>query len=554
MRALHYQYWPKNIPHVITIPQIPVYYNLEVAANRYPSKTAIRYYGAQYSYGKIKKEVDSLAGYLQMECGVQKGDRVILYMQNSPQFVIAYYAILRADAVVVPSNPMNLTEEMRHYLDDSGASIAICGSELSQRLEALMGADGLRRVIVASYEDYAAESGEISFPDYLKTPSLQTTGDGFLNWNEALNTANKPRAYMARYDDLATIIYTSGTTGKPKGCMHTHETLMHTILFPIFWNDVSSEDVLLSVVPFFHVTGMQLMMNAPIYAGAEMVIMTRWDREIALSWIETYQVTNWTNIPTMVIDLLASPNLKNNSLSSLRFIGGGGASMPKAIAEKLFDLSGLPYAEGYGLTETAAPTHSNHFSRPKNQCLGIPIYNTEAFVIDPTSLEPLRANQTGEIVVRGPQVFKGYWNNEKATDESFININDKAFFRTGDLGYMDEEGYYFIVDRLKRMINASGFKVWPAEIESMMYNHPDIQEACVISSADPRRGETVKAVVVLKDTEKQNDMDRNIINWCKERMAAYKYPRIIEFVDELPKSGSGKVQWRLLQEKENAKR
>jgi fatty-acyl-CoA synthase len=226
--------------------------------------------------------------------------------------------------------------------------------------------------------------------------------------------------------------------------------------------------------------------------------------------------------------------------------------MPEAIAARLFELTGLSYVEGYGLTETAAPTHSNHASRPKRQCLGIPFLNTESLVVNPKTLEPLGPNQTGEIVSRGPQVFKGYWNNPQATRECFVEIGGKTFFLTGDLGYYDDEGYFFIVDRLKRMINASGFKVWPAEVESMMFGHPDIQEACIISARDAHRGETVKAVVVLKEQAKGKVTAPDIINWCRERMAAYKYPRIIEFVDELPKSGSGKVQWRLLQEKENA--
>jgi len=552
MEPLHYRHWPKDVPHDITIPQTSLYYNLEVSANRYPHKTAISYYGSRFSYSRIKSEVDALAGYLQKECGVKNGDRVLLYMQNSPQFIIAYYAILRADAVLVPSNPMNLTTEMKHYIENSGVSIAICGAELYERLEPLMAQNMLTQVIVTAYGDYVIEPTDLDLPDFLQTTMPQTNTPGFIKWEQALSAGHEPGPHSSGHDDLAAIIYTSGTTGEPKGCMHTHETLMSTTVFPPFWQDITSEDVLLGVVPFFHVTGMQVLMNASIFTGSELVVMTRWDRELALTLIEKHQVTAWTNIPTMVIDLFASPNLKEDSLKSLRYIGGGGAAMPEAVAKRLFELSGLSYVEGYGLTETAAPTHSNHFSRPKRQCLGIPICNTESLVVDPNTLEPLSPDQTGEIVARGPQIFKGYWNKPEATEECFVEIQGKTFFRTGDLGYFDDEGYFFIVDRLKRMINASGFKVWPAEVESLMYSHPDIQEACIISTADSHRGETVKAVVVLKETAKQKkDMTQNIINWCKERMAAYKYPRIIEFVDELPKSGSGKVQWRLLQEKEN---
>lgn len=553
MEPLHYKHWPKDVPHTLTLPKTSLYYNLEVTAARYPDKTAISYYGSRFSYERIKSEVDALAGYLQKECGVKKGDRVLLFMQNSPQFIIAYYAVLRADAVLVPSNPMNLTEEMRRYITDAGVSVAISGAELSHRLEPLTGPGGLERVIVAAYGDYITESTDLPLPDILQTTALETDIPGFRKWEEALSADLKPGPHLSGHEDLAAIIYTSGTTGGPKGCMHTHETLMATTVFPILWQGLSCEDVLLGVVPFFHVTGMQILMNAPIYIGAEIVVMTRWDRELALQLIERHQVTNWTNIPTMVIDLFASPNLKDDSLKNLKYIGGGGAAMPEAVAKRLFELSGLSYVEGYGLTETAAPTHSNHASRPKRQCLGIPVPNTEALVVDPITLEPLNPNQTGEIVARGPQIFKGYWNNPQATQDCFVEIGEKTFFRTGDLGYYDDEGYFFIVDRLKRMINASGFKVWPAEVESLMYSHPDIQEACVISTRDDHRGETVKAVVVLKETVRQKEMSQDIINWCKERMAAYKYPRLIEFVDELPKSGSGKVQWRLMQEKENAK-
>ncbi len=549
---LHYQYWPKGVPHTVNVPRTSLYYNLEVSANRYPEKTAISYYGSHLSYVRFKSEVDALAGYLQQQCGVKKGDRILLYMQNSPQFIIAYYAVLRADAVLVPANPMNLTEEMKHYVEDSGALVAICALDLFPRLQPLMGPGGIEHVVVADYGDYVTEPTDIPIPDFIRSSGPEPAGNGVTTWKEALATDCKPGLHLAGPDDLAAICYTSGTTGKPKGCMHTHSSLMATTVLPSVWQYGSCEEVLLGVVPFFHVTGMQICMNMPIYLGAEIVVMTRWDRELALVLIDRHQVTNWTNIPTMIIDLFASPNFKSDSLKSLRYIGGGGAAMPEAVAARLFELTGLSYVEGYGLTETAAPSHTNHPSRPKRQCLGIPLCNTESLVVNPQTLEPLGPNQTGEIVSRGPQVFKGYWKNPQATQDSFVAIDDKTFFLTGDLGYYDEDGYFFIVDRLKRMINASGFKVWPAEVESMMFGHPDIQEACIISARDAHRGETVKAVVVLKENSKGKITAQDIVNWCRERMAAYKYPRIIEFVDELPKSGSGKVQWRLLQEKENA--
>jgi fatty-acyl-CoA synthase len=289
---------------------------------------------------------------------------------------------------------------------------------------------------------------------------------------------------------------------------------------------------------------------APVYGGSTVIILPRWDRELAGRLISHYRVSHWTCIPTMVIDLFASPNYKSFDVSSLRYISGGGAAMPQAIAERLQAEFGLTFAEGYGLTETAAPSHANPPEHAKLQCLGIPIFGTDARVVDPISLEQLPIGEVGEIVTHGPMVFKGYWKHPEATDAAFFELAGKSFFRTGDLGRIDEDGYFFITDRLKRMINASGFKVWPSEVELLLYKHPAIAEACIISAKDAYRGETVKAVVVLRADFKGKTTEAEIVTWAHEHMAAYKAPRIVEFTEALPKSGSGKVMWRLLQEKE----
>jgi fatty-acyl-CoA synthase len=299
----------------------------------------------------------------------------------------------------------------------------------------------------------------------------------------------------------------------------------------------------------FHITGMVSVMHATIYSGGTLVLMPRWDRDLAGRMISRYKVTSWTNVPTMIIDLLGSPNFASYDLSSLVYIGGGGAAMPQAVAQRLQDQYGLRYAEGYGLTETAAPSHSNPPDAPKQQCLGIPFMSTDARVIDPDSLAELGMGEQGEIVVHGPEVFEGYWQRPEATAAAFIELDGKRFFRTGDLGHVDADGYFFLTDRLKRMINASGFKVWPAEVEALMFRHPAIQEACVIGTRDPYRGESVKAVVVLRASH-AHTTEQDIMDWCHENMAAYKVPRAVLFVDALPKSGSGKVMWRALQEAE----
>jgi fatty-acyl-CoA synthase len=303
----------------------------------------------------------------------------------------------------------------------------------------------------------------------------------------------------------------------------------------------------------FHVTGMQAGMNAPIHIGATLVVLSRWDRDCAAMQIERAQVTNWSAITTMLVDFLSNPRLKQFDLSSLRVLGGGGAAMPEALARRLEDVIGLPFVEGYGLSETMAPTHINPPHRPKRQCGGIPFFNTDARVIDVETLAELPPGKVGEIIVHGPQVFKGYWKQPEATEQAFLSHDGKRFFRTGDLGYYDEEGYFFITDRLKRMINCSGYKVWPAEVESMLYAHPAIQEACVIAARDGYRGETVKALVVLKQDFSDKTSSQDIIAWARERMAAFKVPRAVEFVDELPKTSTGKILWRKLQEEEYRK-
>jgi fatty-acyl-CoA synthase len=548
----HHRFWPEGVPHEIALPERSVYANLEQTASRFPDKVAIHYYGSALSYTRFHADVDALAGFLQAKAGVRRGDRVLLFMQNSPQAMIAFYAILRADAMVVPVNPMNLTEELRHYVADSDARVAIAGQELFAQIGPLLGA-GLDNVIVAAYSDALTTATDLKVPEVVQMPRQAIAAPGVTSWNDAIAAGIAPGPHLAGPDDLCVMPYTSGTTGKPKGCIHTHRTVMSTVVSGSEWVHMEPASVVLCSMPLFHVTGMQCSMNQPIYQGATIVLLTRWDRDAAAAMIERHKVDGWTNISTMAIDFLSNPDLGRYDISSMKHIGGGGAAMPEAVAQRLQDLTGLSYVEGYGLSETMAPTHINPPQRAKKQCLGIPICDTDARVINPDTLAELGVRETGEIVSRGPQVFAGYWKNPAATEACFIELEGKRFFRTGDLGFYDEDGYFFIVDRLKRMINASGYKVWPAEVETLLYRHPDIQEACIIGTRDERRGETVKAVVVLKEASRGKVRDEDIVEWARAHMAAYKVPRVVEFVERLPKSATGKIQWRMLQEQENRK-
>ncbi len=557
----HYQHWPARVPHHITPPATTLWDNLAFSAKRFPHKTALQFLGSALSFQQLTHQAERIAAWLH-DKGIQKGDRVLLDMQNCPQLVAAHFGILRANAVVVPVNPMNRAKELEHYITDAQARIAITTADVAADMaaasDALTEGEGLQHLLVTHYSDafdplsQAQEAWPLSWQAWLtqciELPVFQ--GGQLHDWTQVLaNTLALP-PLTVKPSDLAILPYTSGTTGLPKGCMHPHSSVMHNAMCGAIWNNGSHENIGLCVVPMFHITGLVTVMHCGMYLGATVVLMPRWDRDYAGSLISRHRVTHWTNIPTMVIDLLGSPKFDQYDLSSLVAIGGGGAAMPQAVAQRLWELYGLRYIEGYGLTETAAPSHTNPPDAPKQQCLGIPIIGVDARVINPETLQEVATGEQGEIIMRGPQIFNGYWRRPDATEQAFMQLDGERYFRSGDLGHVDEQGYFFITDRLKRMINASGFKVWPAEVEALMFRHPAIQEACIIASKDAYRGETVKAVVVLRESHRTQVTEEDILAWCRDNMAVYKAPRLVAFVDALPKSGSGKVMWRSLQEAE----
>jgi fatty-acyl-CoA synthase len=549
MMEQHFQFWPERSLYHLDLPETSVFYNLEVSARRHPNKPCLIYYDTRLSFAAVHIEAERLAGYLEQRCGVRKGDRVLLYMQNSPQFVIAYYAILRANAVVVPLNPMYLTQEFLKCARDAGARVAIVSQELFPRVEPLVGGADLEHFIVAAYVDYLRAPTDLPVPDFIRAPRREIAASTVTTWSDALASDLHPGPLTTGPDDLCVMPYTSGTTGVPKGCMHTHRSTMHTAVGSMQWFGTQPEMTMLALVPFFHVTGMQGCMNGPVYIGNTIIILPRWDRDVAAECVQRYRVSAWTAVPTVNNDFFSNPNLDRYDLSSIKRLSGGGAAMPAAVAQRL-QTHGITYVEGYGLSETAAASHINPPQRVKLQCLGIPIYGVDSRIIDPVTLAELPVGEVGEIVTHGPQVFQGYWNRPEDTAQAFIEIEGKRFLRTGDLGRRDEDGYFFMVDRLKRMINAAGFKVWPSEVETAMYQHPAVREACVIAARDARRGETVKALVVLRPEWQGRIDEQTLINWCHDNMAAYKAPKILAFVEDLPKSGSGKVQWRELQNRE----
>lgn len=552
-------HWPAGVPRQLTVPDESLWLGFEARVHDTPQAVGLHFLGRDHTWQQLGEAALALAGALQ-RLGLQRGDRVLLFMQNCPQYVVGFHAVLRAGGVVVPVNPMNKADELGHCLTDSGARLALASSdiapELCQANDQLAELSTLQHLVVFDLVEALPDdtSTPANWPphwrDWLLTRHpLPTPAPGLQvhRWRELLAWQAPTAPLQASGQDLALLPYTSGTTGAAKGCMHTHATLLHNALGAAPWLDMRPGDATLIAVPLFHITGLVMGMLASIRHGCRLVLLPRWDRRVAAHTLAAQRVTHWPNIPTMVIDLLADPDLDRVDLRSLRYIGGGGAPMPDPVAAHLSRQFGLDYIEGYGLTETAAPTHLNPMPSPKRQCLGIPWIGTQAVVIDPVTLQPVAAGEVGEIAVSGPQVFLGYWQQPQATEAAFVPVNGQRFFRTGDLGRVDGDGYYHMVDRLKRMINASGFKVWPAEVEALLHRHPAIQESCVVATRDAYRGESVKAVVVLREGFRDSTTEADIVAWAKAHMSAYKYPRAVEFVATLPRTASGKVLWRQVQ-------
>lgn len=528
-------YWPPHLPRTLAPATITLAQCLKRSAARAPGRIAISFFGHDVTYTRLLEEASAFAGWLRRRGGVKPGDRVALYLQNSPQWVIAYYGTLLADAVVVPVNPMNRAAELGRILADSGAQIAVCSQEL---VEFAIGR--VREIIVASYADYLPGQSAFELPEWMTEPARAVAGCHA--WSAVIAARETLPASAADPGDLAILNYTSGSSGEPKGCRHTHRSILHSTAGLTLWHGHTSETVFLGVAPMYQIAGLVNSLNCAIYCGGTLVPMPRWNAALAARLIERNQVTFAGLAGAAIADLMSSAAFGTHDLASLQRLSSGGSTMPKALWDRIYKTFGLPFIEVYGMTETGTIA-INPIERPKPQCLGVPFFNADVRVLD-------SGETSGEIIVRGPQLFEGYWNRPQDDAEAFLEIDGQRFFRTGDIGYADDEGYLFMTDRLKRMINASGYKVWPAEVEAILHDHPDVLEACVIGARDAQRGETVKALIVLRPDSGRRVDAPAIIEWSRQRMAAYKYPRVVEFVSALPKSPAGKILWRELQDRE----
>jgi fatty-acyl-CoA synthase len=540
--------WFKNYPLGVTLtidlPEMTLVDTLRNSAKFYGHRDSIIYYGTRMKYRDLLEHVERLATYLKNQ-GIRKGDRVGIYMVNSPQWVISYFGILSANGVVVPINPFYRSQELEYIIKDSGVKMVITTADRVASLEKLYDKYNVK-ILVGKLSQFLPREPEIPVPEFVKADIPLKFGD---SWDNALKERDPPQTEITP-DDIAMIPYTAGTTGTPKGAIHTHRTVLSNVISAATWERVTSSAVHLVTLPLYHVTGLVHSLLSPVYTGSTMVMMSSWEPTTALKAIEKYRVTHWINIATMLFDILARPELQNTDLSSLRVCGGGGMALPPAIGKRFEEITGVKYMEGYGLTETVSQTHMNPPDNPKYGSIGIPDFNVDALIMDPESKKILNPGEQGELIVSGPEVFKGYWNKPKETEEAFVEINGKRYFRTGDIAFMDKDGYFYIVDRLKRMINRAGLKVWPAEVERVLYGFPKIKEVAVVGVPDERTGEEVKAFIVLKEEFKGKVTAEEIQQWLKDKLASYKIPRIIEFLDALPRSGAGKIDWRSLREKE----
>lgn len=544
--------WPAHFAREISTPQSTLWQNLETAVLRHGEHCAIHYFGTDISYRRLLNEAEAFAAWLQHSAGIRRGDRVLLHMQNCPQWVAAYYGALRADAVVVPSNPMNSHKEIHHGLASSGAKIVVCAdNEVNKIVEAARSTD-VSRIVTVSYSAYLPQQVDFDLPAWIVEPPAARAASGCEPWSRVLSEASgSVTPALSSSEDLCLLLYTSGSTGPAKGCMHTHRSLMHVAAGLSWWHSLTPGAVCLGVSPMSHIGGINHCINAAAYAGASVVLLPRWQRELAAALVARYRIGQMGIAPTAIIDLLSDPQLPQRDLSSLRRIVSAGAPISDAVLKQVQEQLGVPVIQSYGLSETAGATHSNPFDAPKN-CLGIPFFNTQAVIVDPATREILGEGQAGEIAVRGPQLFSGYWESPQATQAAFADTEEGRFFLTGDIGHCDADGYFWMRDRLKRMINASGFKVSPTEVEGILHEHPAVKEACVVGIADAYRGESVKAYVVLKKAYEGQIAPSDIIEWSRGQMAAYKYPRAIEFLEDLPKSSFGKVLWQQLQQRGKA--
>jgi long-chain acyl-CoA synthetase len=558
--------WLKNydqgVPATIDYPKVTLQQLLEETADRFPDQTATIFPGAlgdayRLSYKQLEQKVNRLANAL-ISLGVKKGDRVVLLLPNCPQFVISYYAVLKAGGVVVATNPLYSPREMEHQFKDCGAETIIVLSLFYRTIAELKARTKLKNVVVTNIKEYLPPVSRFLFTLLREKKeghrvNIAGTKDTYSFQGLLHRFSPTPPSVTVTPDDLAMFQYTGGTTGISKGAVALHRNVVANIYQMKAWaspvNPKDSGEVVMGVMPLFHVYGMVAVMHLSVLGAAAMVLLPRWDTLQVLKAINRYKPALFPAVPTMYVAINNHPDAKKYNLRSIKGCTSGGAPLPLEVQQNFEKITGGKLSEGYGLSEAPVVVTANpQVGKRKAGSIGVPFPDVEARIMDAeTGEKEMPVGEVGELVIRGPQVMQGYWNRPEETKQVLRN----GWLYTGDLARMDEDGFFYIVDRKKEMIIAGGYNIYPREIEEVLYEHPKVKEAVAYGVPHPYRGETVKVALILKEGETATAEE--IIEFCRERLARFKVPKIVEFRDSLPKSLIGKVLRRVLVEEEKAK-
>ncbi|MBU8917295.1 AMP-binding protein [Bacillus sp. FJAT-29953] len=543
-------YWPADVPANFTYLQgeKPLFAYLEQHGNERPNDTAYIFYGQEVTWGQLLDYVNRLAGYLHKK-GVKKGSCIALYLQNCPQYIIAHFAIQKLGGTVVPLNPMFKENELAYYFEEAPIEGIIAGAEIYPLVKkAMEKSRHLSFIVTANYQDFLPDQPEWKFPEELLVPKQHLTETD--DFTTILQTEN-PYEHTEQVDlwnDIGLMVFTSGTTGRPKGAMLTYGNALFKSASAAHSNVMKEDEILLASAPLCHIAGMLMGLNSTVYSGRPCVLFTRFDPLATVDAIEKYRVSYWYSIAPMNWAILQIPGIAERDLSSLttNLATSFGVQVTQELSDKWKAVTkGCPlYEASYGLSET----HTCDTFMPKDKVkfgsCGIPTFDTEIRILHIETGKEVAAGEQGEIVVKNPGVFKGYLNRPEATAETLRD----GWVHTGDIGRLDEDGYLYFMGRVKEMIKSSGYSIFPEDVEALLNLHPAIRQSAVIGVPDPVKGEVVKAFVVLQDSNKEGLTPDAIISWAKENMAAYKYPRYVEFIDQLPATSSGKVLRKLLKE------
>ena len=551
------KFYPEGVPANIEIPERSLPEVFDEVTSKYSNKTAIIFYGNRISFKELREDVDRFATAL-YELGIEKGDKVALYLLNSPQFIIAYFGALKAGATLTPISPVYTSVEVKHQLEDSEAKSIVCQDFLYDNVERT-GVE-LKNVILTSIGEYLPVSKKLAGKSVLgrvyrrmEVPSPRILErPGFHQFQELIKKypPNPPKIEINAKEDIAVLPYTGGTTGLPKGAVLTHYNLlacqMQTHAFwPIF---EEGKEVVPAFLPFYHIYGQVVVMLNGLIQGSTLILFTTPDLDDILSAIESYRVTAFFSVPTMYEYLKDYDKTGRVNWKRLKMITCGADTLHESTVNDWERRTGTRILEGYGLTECSSVSHANPLGRPKVGSFGVPLPGIMAAIVHPETSEFLPPGEIGELVIQGPNVMQGYWKQPEETRETLIELDGKIWLRTGDLVRMDEDGYFHFFDRKKDLIKYKGYSVFAREIEEVLYQHPQVKAAGVLGVPDLKVGQVIKAIVVLQTEARGKISEEEMIKYCEERLAHYKVPKIMEFRGELPKTDVGKVSHRELRE------